>query len=367
MTLTFIGKDLKSYVTDFNFDYSSYGCRATNRKVSYLANFITVEENVRVGKEYCEDSKYLIFPKTSPTNTSDVFEKIINVTDGENINTIISKVSFTPNSYTNFLLKNNFTSFDDVMKSNNYRVIQSFIKATTRKSPFYPGAVKNLEKIVLSSSNIALHQDYLSSYQDSSYKVKNSLTTLYKNQKTAESYYQAYRLSKNFKDLQQAFYLANANNGLDFFIDKHSELKKTSNLRAIKLKLYRDEKNSNGYLKAFAISQDKKDIKFAFDNVQNKTEKQKAEQSLEGFFYPMKEQAKACLSGSISSSKRNQYPELTNLCDTPERDNMAVGLCLAIAGGGCEILTSKIDNPLVQKLPKSLCRKALSKIASGTI
>lgn len=363
---SFTGKDLKNYVTDFNFDYSSYGCSATNRKVSYSTNFIEIEENVRVGKEYCEDSKYLIFPKTSPANTSDVFEKIINLTDGKNINTIINKVSFTPNSYTKFLLKNNFTSFDDVMGSNNYRAIQSFIKATTRKSPYYPGAVKRLKKIVLSSGNIALHQDFLSKYQDSGYKVEKSLTALYQNQKTPESYYQAYRLSKNPKDLQQTFYLANARGGLDSFIEQHSELKKTPNLKAIKLKLYRDEKSSNGYLKAFAISQDKKDIKLAFDNVKNKTEEQKAEQSLEDFLYPMKRQAKACLSGSISSSMKTSYPELTSLCDTPDRDDMALAMCLAIAGGGCEILTSQIDNPIVQKFPKSLCRDAISKVASGT-
>ncbi|WP_428354286.1 hypothetical protein [Methyloprofundus sp.] len=35
-----------------------------------------------------------------------------------------------------------------------------------------------------------------------------------------------------------------------------------------------DEKSSNGYLKGFAISQNKKDIKLAFDYVKNKTEKQ---------------------------------------------------------------------------------------------
>ncbi|GFO77317.1 hypothetical protein BPLS_P5698 [Bathymodiolus platifrons methanotrophic gill symbiont] len=44
---------------------------------------------------------------------------------------------------------------------------------------------------------------------------------------------------------------------------------------------------------------------------------------------------------------------------------MALGLCLAIAGGSCELVTSKIDNPIIQKFPKSLCRKALSKVASG--
>jgi hypothetical protein len=363
---SFTGKDLKNYVTDFNINYSSYGCKATNKKVSYSTNFIEVDENVRVGKEYCEDSKYLIFPKKTTTSTKDIFEKIINVTDGKNINTIINKVSFTPNSYTKFLLKKNFTSFDDVIASNSYQTIHSFIKATTRKSPFYPGAVKSLEKIVLSSGNIRLHKGFLAKYQYGVYKVESSLTKLYQKQKTPESYYQAYRLSKNTKDLHQAFYLANARGGLDSFIEQHSELEKTPNLRAIKLKLYRDEKSFNGYLKAFAISQDKRDIKLAFDNVKNKIEEQKAEQSLEDFLYPMEEQAKACLSGSISPRMRNKYPELTSLCDSPDRDNMAIGLCLAIAGGGCEILTSQIDNPIVQKLPKSLCRDAISKVATGT-
>ena len=57
----------------------------------------------------------------------------------------------------------------------------------------------------------------------------------------------------------------------------------------------------------------------------------------------MQEQAKPCLSGTISSSMRIKHPELTQLCDTPDRDNMALGLCLAIAGGTCEIATESIN------------------------
>ena len=267
---------------------------------------------------------------------------------------------------TKFLLKNNFSSFDELAKSNNYQSINSFIQATSKQSPYYPEAVRKLRKTVLVSHNIGIHKHFLAHYQDSDQQVEKSLTKLYQAQKTAESYYQAYKLSNNTKDLYQTLYLANATQGLDLFIKKHPKINDAPNLYATKLKIFRSEKSSSGYLKAFAISQDRKDIKLAFDCAKNKAEEQKAEQVLGFFLYPMQEQAKPCLSGAISSSMRVKYPELTQLCDTPNRDDIALGLCLAIAGGTCEIVTLKIDNPILQKFPKSLCRKALSKVASGS-
>jgi hypothetical protein len=92
----FTGKDLKVYLTGFNINYSGYGCKASNKNISYRADFVRIEEKLIVGKDYCEASGYLIFPKE---NSQYFFEKIINLTDGENIPTFINKVSFSPDSY----------------------------------------------------------------------------------------------------------------------------------------------------------------------------------------------------------------------------------------------------------------------------
>ncbi len=363
---SFTKQDLKNYLTDFDINYSSYQCRAKSKNISYSTDSIEIEEKVYQGNEYCEDSKYLIFPTKNNQNKKSFFEKIINVTNGKNIPTIVNTVTFIPSPFTRFLNNHNFSNFDDVKKSNDYQLINKFITTVTSSSPYYTEAFKHLKIIVLASNNITIHEDFLSNNEAKDQSVINSLISLYQEQKTANAYYSAYKLSKDSKDIYEALFLSNTNEVIDSFIEQNPEINNIPNLSSIKLKIFRDESTSNGYLKAFAVSQEKGDIKLAFTNAKNNAEEKRAEESLENFLYPMTEQAEACFLGSIRPSMKTKHPELTSLCDTPERDNMALGLCFAIAGGSCEILTTKIDNPLLQKFPKSLCRKVLSKVVSGT-
>lgn len=129
-------------------------------------------------------------------------------------------------------------------------------------------------KGVLENSSIKVVKTYYNKHSSDT-NVKNRLLDLYRQQNTADSFYEAYRLSKDVSDLKQFLLQIESIKHLNKYRFKDNALVKEK--YAV---LYRIMNTSSSYLKAFSYSKSKDDIKQAYKLAKTKDEKENVEYTL---------------------------------------------------------------------------------------
>jgi len=135
----------------------------------------------------------------------------------------------------------------------------------------------NRKQILQQDSISIVKQYYLHHPKD--LKVKHHLLQLYRQKGTVNSYYSAYRLSKNTNDLKLCLKEIKSIEQLNKFPLENNTL--VVNKYA---SLYREKNTSNGFLKAFSYSKDKKDIKQSYLLAKTINEKKNIEYTLIKYF-----------------------------------------------------------------------------------
>ena len=88
-------------------DYSSYHCRAEKGSVKKQADSFVISERVTKGQEVCLPSAYKFIAQDVPDYSkpsNGIFSKVLNLTEGREVATVISDISFKATGTTSFLL-----------------------------------------------------------------------------------------------------------------------------------------------------------------------------------------------------------------------------------------------------------------------
>lgn len=356
-------------VNQVKINYPSYHCQAKKERVSTHQNGFVIGEKVTKGQQICLPSAYKFIAQDKPDYRKPfdgIFAKVLNLTEGNEVATVISEVAFLPTETTSFLLDNGFKSWETLKASGDIESLKAFT-AKVGKSEHYNQAVELVYNHASQQNKIGEYVDFLRRYRLEPFrgKAENSLVKLYREQGTMQSYYQAYRLSKAMQDIKTSLNLSPDAVKLEAFIKQHPEIDKISGIEAVKLEAYRAKNSFYGFLKAFELSSFRGDIKQAFQLVKTEGQKYQAEAALGKFLTNLTVDSKQCLIGSIDEQTRNSYKTLASICDTEDREDRINAICFAVSFGGCDYISSKISpHPLLQTITTKECRRQIAKMAT---
>jgi hypothetical protein len=305
INMTFITND-EGVITNASILYPTYGCKAKLLTSINTNNNINLKEKMIQGFDSCSPSTFFILINKkyyfNPYNKNHLSIKSF---DGEeNVKIYIKKYKYTPNNFAKFRIKNLILNIDELLRTKNSTLLKEAINLVTKnqlKKSLYNYLIQLREEekqnfySVMKEKDLDVLNSYINIYKGSQYlpKVKDKIAFIEKEnlikkfrlEKTPQSYYQSYKLSKDKDDIRDMLKYFDDLNKLLVFLEDKNEIIQEELIKQKLVKFYREKNDIKSLIKAYDISKDKNDLTSVYTKITNSTEEVVLEDSLINIFY----------------------------------------------------------------------------------